>query len=444
MNADPLLLSRVQFALTICFHYLFPPITIGLAWLLVVIEFLGWRRGDRAYDRIGIFFGKLLALTFAVGVATGIVMEFQFGMNWARFAGQAGDIFGIPLAAEGFFAFFLESIFMGLYLFGRRRVPRALHWFSVLMVAVGSSLSVFWIIAANSWQQTPDGYILLGNRIELVSFSDAIFNPSTMIRFLHTLDSSIITGAFFMGGISAYLLLKDRQNELARRTLSLAVVVGFVAAVLELMPLGHEHAVQVAATQPEKFAALEGHNVTQANAPMVILALPRGDPPRMMPILEIPGLLGYLAFGDSSAVVRGLDAFPPDLLPPPVLTFFSFHTMVFLGLYFIALTGWTLLQLFRRRLYQNRTLLRIWFISLPLPILAGELGWITAEVGRQPWVIYRLLKTADAHSLTVSGGEILFSIVLFSFIYSLLGGLYLFLLVRKVKAGFPELAEGAG
>lgn len=442
MNSDPLLLSRVQFAFTICFHYLFPPITIGLAWLLVIAEFLGWRRKDQEYERLGIFFGKLLALTFVVGVATGLVMEFQFGMNWARYAGRAGDVFGAPLAAEGIFAFFLESAFMGLYIFGRRRVSRSLHWFSALMLAVGSSLSVFWIIVANSWQQTPAGFTVIGNRIELISFTAAVFNPSMLIRFSHTMDSALITGAFFMAGISAYLLLKNGQNGVARKALALAIVVGFITAVLEFMPLGHKHAIQVAATQPEKFAALEGHNNTQSYAPLVVLALPGGEPLRMIPVLEIPGFLSYLAFGKSQAVVEGLDAFPPELIPPRVLTYFSFHIMVLLGLYFIALMGWALWKLYRRRLYNNRLLLRILFWSLPLPILAGEMGWITAEVGRQPWIVYRVLKTADAHSITVSGGEILFSLTLFFFIYMLLGGLYVFLLVRKVKSGFPELQGG--
>ncbi len=336
---DPVLLARLQFALTVGFHFLFPPITIGLAWLLVIVEALGWRKRDEVYARLGKFFGKILGLTFAVGVATGIVMEFQFGTNWAEYSKFVGDIFGAPLAAEGIFAFFLESGFLGLYLFGRNRVPAGVHWFSSLMVAIGATISAFWIIVANSWQQTPAGFVLRNGRAELTSFAEAVFNPSTMVRFFHTLDAALITGAFMMAGVSAYLLLKNKEAEIAKRSLTLSIIFGLIVSLLEVMPSGHEHARQVARTQPEKFAAIEGLYTSRTGAPIVLFAYPVNKPPELKAPVEIPGLLSWLAFGDVNAPIKGLDEFPYDEVPPLWLTFVSFHNMVILGMYFILIMG---------------------------------------------------------------------------------------------------------
>ena len=438
---DAVLLARLQFAITVGFHFLFPPITIGLAWLLVIAETIGWRRHDEAYVRIGKFFGKLLGLTFAVGVATGIVMEFQFGTNWAHYSRFVGDIFGAPLAAEGVFAFFLESGFLGLYLFGRQRVSAGVHWFSALMVAVGATISAFWIIVANSWQQTPAGFVLRNGRAELTSFWDAVFNPSTIVRYLHTVDAALIAGAFFMAGIAAYLLLKKKEEDVAQKALRLALVFGLVVSLLELMPFGHEHARQVARTQPEKFAAIEGLYTTQTGAPLVMFAYPVDKPPELKAPIEIPGLLSWMAFGDVNAPIKGINEFPPDELPPLWLTFVSFHNMVILGLYFIIVTAWGTWLLYKRRLWNSPRYLKLLVWSIPLPLAACQLGWIAAEVGRQPWIVYKLLRTSDAVSISVSAGEILFSILLFFFIYLLLGILYVYLLVRKVKQG-PEPASG--
>jgi cytochrome d ubiquinol oxidase subunit I len=311
---DALLLSRLQFALTIGFHFLFPPITIGLGWLLVIMEGIGWRKKDELYVRMGKFFAKLFALTFAVGVATGIVMEFQFGTNWSTYSKFVGDIFGAPLAAEGVFAFFLESGFLGLYLFGRNKVSKGVHWFSCLMVAVGATISAFWIIVANSWQQTPAGYIVRNGRAELTSFFDAVFNPSTVIRYLHTLDASLIAGAFFVAGIAAYLFLKGKEKPLAQRAMNIALVFGFVVSVLELMPFGHEHARQVARTQEEKFAAIEGMYISQSGAPLVFFAVPFTRPPELKAKVEMPGLLSWMAFGDVNAHIKGINEFPVYLV----------------------------------------------------------------------------------------------------------------------------------
>jgi len=434
---DPVLLSRIQFAITICFHFIFPPISIGLAWLLVIIEGLGWKSNDEVYIRAGKFFGKLLAINFALGVATGIVMEFQFGTNWAEYSKVVGDIFGAPLAAEAVFAFFLESAFLGLYLFGRNRVSRGVHWFSILMVAVGSTISAFWIIVANSWQQTPAGYIFQNGRAELTSFYDAVFNPSTVIRFLHTVDAALITGAFFVAGVAAYLLLKNKGGDVARMALKISVIFGLVFSLLELYPLGHSHAVQVAETQPEKLAAMEGLIEGKKNAPMIAFGIPSEDPLSLDMAIEIPipGALSWLAFGDTDAYVKGLNDFEPDEIPPFLLTFVSFHTMIALGSFFIAVMLLGTFLLWRKKLFETKWFLKLLVLSIPLPVAACELGWIAAEVGRQPWVVYRLLRTADAVSLTVTAGEILFSIIMFSVTYIFLGALYLFLIMREVKHG---------
>jgi cytochrome bd ubiquinol oxidase subunit I len=436
---DVVLLSRIQFALTIGFHFLFPPITIGLAWLLVAIEWRGWRSGDAAWVRMGKFFGKLLALTFAVGVATGIVMEFQFGTNWAQYSKFVGDIFGAPLAAEGVLAFFLESGFLGLYLFGRNRVSKGAHWFSILMVAVGSTISAFWILVANSWQQTPAGYVLRDGRAELVDFWAAVFNPSTLPRFFHTVDAALITGCFFVAGVAAYLVRKNRDDALARGALKLAIVAGLVVSVLEVFPSGHLHARQVAHTQPEKFAAIEGLYTSTSAAPMVLFAYPVTPPPDLKAKVEVRGLLSWLAFGDMNTRIRGIEEFPPDDRPPLWLTFVSFHNMVVLGMYFIAAMAWGAWLLKRGTLWDSRRYLALLTISLPLPLAACQLGWMAAEVGRQPWIVYQLLRTRDAVSAIVPAGDVLFSIVLFSILYLLLGALFVYLLVREIRHG-PEPA----
>ena len=456
---DALILARLQFALTIGFHFIFPPITIGLAWLLVIAEYKGWKQDSDEWRRLGKFFGKLFAITFAVGVATGIVMEFQFGTNWASYSKFVGDIFGAPLAAEGIFAFFLESSFLGLYLFGRGKVSPGVHWFSILMVAVGATISAFWIIAANSWQQTPAGFVYdeaacraeVANavynssacRAELTSFVDAIFNPSTLIRFFHQIVATLITGAFFMGGIAAYFVIKKRHLDIASRALKLSLVVGFVASLAATWPTGHHHAIQVAKTQPEKFAAIEGLYTKEDRHPLVLFAFPITDPPALRARLGLDGMLGWMTYGDPDAPIKSLEEFPPDQVPKGAelwISFVSFHTMVLLGMIFIGLTGLGLILLWRKRAFDtdsfiSRWWLRLMVVAIPLPVLANEFGWTAAEVGRQPWVVYKLMRTDAAASITVSAGEILFSIIMFGIIYLLLGAMWIFLLYTKIQRG---------
>jgi cytochrome d ubiquinol oxidase subunit I len=434
---DALILARIQFAVTVGFHFIFPPISIGLAWMLVMAEWAGWRRKDADYVRIGKFFSKLLAVNFAVGVATGIVMEFQFGTNWAPYSKYVGDIFGAPLAAEGIFAFFLESGFMGLYLFGRGRVSKGLHWFSSLMVAVGATLSAFWIVVANSWQQTPAGYIVRNGRAELTDFWAAVFNASTMPRYLHTVTASLVTGAFVMAGVAAWHVLRRPEGAFGRKALRLSVIAGLIFAVLEAFPFGDMHARQVANTQPAKFAAIEGLYTSQTGAPLVLFGVPLGPPPQIKAPIEIPGLLSMMAFGDPNHEVKGIDAFPEADRPPLWLTFVSFHNMVALGMLFILLTAVATFRLARKKLWTDRWLLTALVYATPLPVAACELGWTAAEVGRQPWIVYNLLRTSQGHSPTVTAAEIAFSLALFGAVYLLLGALWLWLMLQKAKSD-PE------
>jgi len=454
---DPILLGRIQFAMTVGFHFLFPPISIGLAWLIVIIESLGYKRKEEAYVKLGKFFGKLFALIFGVGVATGIIMEFQFGTNWAEYSKFVGDIFGAPLAAEGIFAFFLESTFLGLFLFGRKKVSKGVHLFSAYMVAVGSTLSAFWIIVANSWQQTPVGFVLKNFktgevytkeafakidpstvtqvRAELVDFWGAVFNPSTLVRYFHTVDAALISGAFFMAGISAYLILKNKDVDLMKKSLKISLIFGLIVSVLEVFPFGHDHAVQVAKTQPEKFAAIQGLYTTENGAAIVLFAFPTATPPELKAKIEIPGLLSWMAFGDVNATIKGINEFPKDEIPPLFLTFVSYHNMVVLGMYFIFITALGVFLMYRKKLFDNKKYLKVLVWSIPLPLLACQLGWIAAEVGRQPWIVYGLMKTRDAISVNVSAGEILFSIILFAIMDALLLAFLIYFLKKEIDKG---------
>ena len=431
MELDPILLARLQFAATICFHFIFPPITIGLAWLLVILETGSWKTGKEVYARAAAFFARLLALTFTLGVATGITMEFQFGTNWAEYSKFVGDIFGAPLAAEAVLAFFLESAFLGLYLFGRGRISAAAQCFSAFMVALGSTLSAFWILVANSWQQTPSGYVLQNGRAELTSFWEAVTSPSMLPRFFHSFTAAVITGAFFMAGVSAWLLIKNSKNEKARLTVTLALIVGFIAAAAELFPFGHWHAEQVAEHQPAKLASFEGLMEGQTRAPLLLFGIPVGD--KIIGEVRAPGLLSLLVGGSLDTHVPGRNDFPPEDLPQLFLPFTAFHLMVGLGTFFIALTGWGVLQLWRRKLFEQRWFLYCLVLAAPLPVFTNQLGWIAAEVGRQPWIVYGVLRTSDAISRTVPGAHILFSLIMFTALYTLLLVAYLWFLARMVQ-----------
>jgi cytochrome d ubiquinol oxidase subunit I len=436
---DVILLARLQFALTVMFHFLFPPITLGLSLLIAIIETARWRTGKNLYARMSDYWLKLFAVTFAVGVATGIVMEFEFGTNWAGYSRFVGDIFGAPLAAEGVFAFFLESGFLGLLLFGRKKISSFVRWLAAVMVWLGSTLSAFWIIVANSWMQTPAGYRVVDGHAELTDFMAAVFNPSTLPRYFHTVTSAWVCGALMMAGISSWYFLRGRASDVARASLRLSSVAALIAVMLSFAT-GDHHARQVAHTQPAKFAAMEGLYSTQAGAPLVLFSLPprqlkKSDGPELM----ITNLTSFLAFGNFQAPVQGLEEFPRDAWPPVAITFLSFHNMVILGNLILLIAVIAVVQLMRGKLEVSRRTQRLLLWSIPLPHLAIQLGWMAAEAGRQPWIVYGLMRTSDGVSKVVIAPEIVTSIVLFSVIYLLLGSVWLFLLRREVLHG-PEAA----
>ncbi|HOF87035.1 MAG TPA: cytochrome ubiquinol oxidase subunit I [Armatimonadota bacterium] len=389
-----------------------------MSWIIAGLMYRYWRTNDEVVTRAARLWIRIFALTFAVGVASGIALEFQFGANWAAYSRFVGDIFGAPLAAEVVFTFFLESTFLAMLVLGWGRLSRGVHFLSAVLVAVGATLSAFWILVANSWMQTPAGYTMVNGRPELASFAAAVFNPSTLPRFLHTVDACLMTGAFFVLGLSAILLLRRRQREVARLSFNIALLVAFAASVLQL-GAGHFHAVQVAQTQPEKLAAFEGLYVTQAHAPLLIFGIPDPAARTVHYAIKIPGMLSWLATGDPRAVVRGLNDFGDDI-PPIALTFYPFHLMVAFGLYFIGVTLLGLFLWWRNALHDNRLFLRLAIVTLPLPLLTNELGWIAAEVGRQPWIVYRLMRTADAVSITVPPAQIAISLGAFAVVYSVL------------------------
>ena len=433
---DPVILARIQFALTIAFHFLFPPVSIGLAWVIAYMSWRSLRSGEVIYEQMTRFWVKILALIFVVGVATGITMEFQFGANWSTYSRYVGDIFGSPLAAEGVFTFFLESTFMGVMIFGRNRVSKRVYFFSALMVAVGATFSAFWIIAANSWQQTPVAYQIVGEgafmRAELTNFWQAIFTPSTMPRYLHTVVGSIITGSFFVASTSAWYLLNDRHQEFARRSLMIGLVVAAVASLM-IVPVGHWHAVQVAETQPAKLAAFEGLFETQSGVGLVIWGFPDEADQTLHFRIAIPKLLSYMIYFDPDSTVMGLDQFPRSEWPPVALSFYPYHLMVLLAGWFIFIT-WVGIVL-RQRRFTNRLFLKALMYSLPLPIIVMNLGWMAAEVGRQPWVVYGLLKTSDAVSIVVPAEQILITIIMFVLLYTLLLSLLIFLIKKEFRRG---------
>jgi len=437
---DAVFLSRLQFALTVGFHFIFPPLTIGMSWIIAYMMTKYARTGDEYYRSMSRFWIKLFGITFAVGVATGITMEFQFGTNWAGYSRFVGDIFGAPLAAEAVIAFFLESTFLAVLLLGWNKVSVKVHCLAAYLVAIGATISAFWIIVANSWQQTPAGYEIVNGRAELTSFAQAVFNPSTTPRFLHTVDGALVTGAMFMMGISALFLLRDRHARFALESLKIGLVVAAVASFLQF-GLGHGHAIQVAKTQPAKLASMEALDVSTERAPAIVFAILDPATGKKMYSLEIPGALSWLVHQDVNKKVTGLDAFAKDELPPLELTFYSFHLMVILGFYFMGLTLLGLFFWWRKALAKNRFFLWLAVLSIPLPFVANELGWIAAEVGRQPWIVYKLLKTSDAISVTVPAAQILFTTIMFTLIYILLFAAWLIVLRRQLAHGPETVAE---
>ncbi len=441
---DVFLLSRLQFAFTIAFHYIFPPLSIGLGVLLVIMEARWLKTRDPLYLEMTKFWARIFGLIFALGVASGIVMEFQFGTNWSIYSRYVGDVFGSALAAEGIFAFFLESGFLAILLFGWNRVKPATHFLATCMVALGAHFSAVWIIVANSWQQTPAGHHIVdfgtGLRAEIVDFWQVVFNPSSLHRLSHTLAGAWQAGAFLALSVAAYYILRNKHIAFSKATLRVALPVAVIASLLQLLT-GHASASGVAQNQPAKLAAFEGHYSSSAPADMYLFGWVNQEKERVQLGLRIPGMLSWMVHGDSKAPLTGLQAFPPDDRPPVNLVFQTYHLMVLLGMGLIGLSLLALLLQFRNRLHEQRWLLWTFVFAVLGPQAANQLGWASAEVGRQPWIVQNLLRTRDAFSPNVSGGELLFSLVMFFIVYALLLALFIYLLNDKIQHG-PEESTG--
>jgi cytochrome d ubiquinol oxidase subunit I len=432
-------LARLQFGFTAGFHFLFPPTTLGLSLVIVILETLYVRKKAEIYRDLSIFLVRILGVVFVMGVATGIALEFAFGNNWSAYARTVGDIFGAPLAAEGVFSFFLESVFLGILVFGRRRVSPKTYWLSAFLVFFAAHLSGLWIIIANSWMQTPAGFRMEAGRAVLTSFFQAAFNPSTVVRFIHTILGGWITGSLVAAGIAAWHLLKHKAHDRAVVLLKTSLALFIVAAILQLGS-GHAHSIQVTRTQPEKMAAFEALWETRTGAPFTVFGIPDEKNERTHLAVRIPGFLSFLVGLDSATKVRGLDDFPKDERPPVFLPFVGYHLMILFGLLFILMAVLGAALLIRKKLADSRSYLRLLVLAIPLPYLANELGWIAAEVGRQPWAVHRVLRTADAVSPVVPAGNILFSIILFTGIYALIAVAGVSILLRLVKHGLARPA----
>lgn len=431
---DVVFLSRIQFAVATMFHFLFVPVTLGLAFLVAWMETKYVRTGDKLYLSMTKFWGKLFLINFALGVVTGITLEFQFGTNWSRYSAFVGDIFGSILAIEATVAFFLESTLIGVWIFGWRKLSKKAHATVMWLIAVAGTMSGFWILIANGWMQHPVGYVIRDGRAELESFAAVVFNKFAMLEFFHTISAAYVLSAFFVMGISAYHLLKKQHVEFFTLSFRAALVFGLVSS-LAVAISGDAHGVHVAQVQPAKLAAMESHWETSTRAPLHLIAIPDEKNERnRIELISLPGLLSLLSHHDINAEVKGLKDFPSDERPPVWPTFVSFRIMVGLGTLFILLT---IVGLFRRnRLMESPRYLKAMMYAIPLPYIAIELGWVVAEVGRQPWIVYGVMKTSDAVS-PVAASQVMASLIAFVMIYGLLGAIGFYLMFTHAKKG-PE------
>jgi len=439
MSAETL--ARIQFAFTVGYHFIFVPISIGLGVMLILAERRYYKSGLAIDKATSEMWKKIFAATFAIGVATGISMEFAFGTNWASYSRFVGDIFGAPLAAEGLMAFFLESVFLGVLLFGRNRVSKRFYYVSTWIVVVAAHLSALWIIIANSWMQTPAGYRIDARGIpRLDDFFKAAINYSTIPRYFHVVAATWVAGAFVVAAVCAFYLLRDRDKWMVRRTLGSALVIGLIATIA--MPLtGDRGAKEVTARQPVKLAAFEGLYQTQDDAPMYIIGWV-DTANQTVKGIKIPGGLSFLAHGSTSDEVTGLDQAAPNPAnrPPEQIVFQSYHFMVGIGMLMLLIMVVALFEHVRGKLERRRWLLWILALSFPLPFIAITLGWVSAEVGRQPWIVQGLMKTKDAISPTVSAGDIGFSLTIFALLYLVLFVAWV-RVVSKVIAAGPQLDQ---
>jgi len=437
---------RLHFAFTVTFHYLFPQLTMGLALLIVILKTLALRTGDEHYNLAARFWAKIFGINFAIGVVTGIPMEFQFGTNWAEFSKAAGSVIGQTLAMEGVFSFFLESSFLGLFLFGEKRLGRVGHWVAAFLVFLGSWMSGYLIVATDAWMQHPVGYrISAGGQIELASFWQLLLNPWALGQYAHNMLGAVQTGCFVMAAVGAFYLLTRREVLYGRTFVRLGVIVGIVAALLQMVPTGDIQGKMIAKYQPVTLAAMEGLFVSQEGAPLAILGQPNVDKRRLDNPLEVPNMLSFLTYRKWSAHVKGLDAFPQEDWPDTIeLLYFSYHIMVGLGTIFIAVMGLAAILLWRKKLFDSRWMLWLLMLSAPLPYIANTAGWMTAELGRQPWLIHGIMRTAHGASPRVDAGSAWFTLLGFMGMYTVLAILWLFLIHREIEHGLePYLGDAA-
>lgn len=443
------LLSRLQFAFTVAYHYLFPQLTMGLALLLILLKTLYLWRKDERFNTAARFWGKIFAITFVMGVVTGVPMEFQFGTNWARFSAYAGGIIAQTLAMEGAFAFFLESAFLGLFLFGEQVFGQRMHWFSAFMVWLGTWASGGFIIASNAWMQHPVGYSIANGHLNISNYWAVLFNPWILPQYMHTMSGAVITGAFFMTGLGAFYVLSRQHIDQGKLFLTLGIIVGLIASIFQIFPSGDLEGRQVTLYQPTKLAAMEGLFQTESGAGIVILGQPDPANSRLDNPIIIPNVLSFLTYRQWTATVQGLDTFPVNQRPDSIsLLYYSYHIMVGLGTIFIAIMALATLLLWRRWLFNAPWMLWILMLATPFPFIANIAGWFTTELGRQPWIVFGLLPTVNGSSPLLSSGNVLFTLLGFMGMYLLLGLLYVLLIVFEALRGpttenlEPQEAEG--
>jgi cytochrome d ubiquinol oxidase subunit I len=444
MSMTAELIHRLQFAFTITFHYLFPQLTMGLALLIVILKSVALKTSSEPWDRAARFWGRIFAINFIFGVVTGIPMEFEFGTNWARFSRLSGGVIGQTLAMEGIFSFFLESIFLGLFLYGEGRISKRLHWFSAFMVFAGSWISGFFIIATDAWMQHPVAYDRLPDgQFVLLSFWQLLLNPWGLLQYAHNMTGSVVTGSFIMAAVGAFYLLEGQHEQYARIFLKVGVIAGVISSILIIFPTGDLHGKYVAHHQPAAIAAMEGLFHSEAGAGLVLMGQPNEETGQIDNPIVVNNALSFLIYGTFKAEVKGLDQIPHDQWPTALpLLYYAYHIMAGLGTWFVLLMIVSAFLLWRKRLYRSRWALWALLLSFPLPYIANTAGWMTAELGRQPWLIYGLMRTSEGYSDTVSASNGLFTLLGFMGLYTLLSLLFTVLIYREINSG-PELKPGA-
>ena len=439
---DALALHRIHFAFTITYHYLFPQLTMGLALLILVLKTLAIRTGDAKYAEASRFWGRIFAVNFLLCVVTGIPMEFQFGTNWSEFSRRTGGVIGMPLAMEGSFSFFLESAFLGLFLFGEQRLSRWAHWSAAFLVFLGSWISGFFIIVADAWMQHPVSYRLLPSGVyEVSSFWGLLLNPWAWLQYAHNMCGAVVTAAFVMASVGALYLLQGRDEEHGRTFLKVGVIAGAIACAMQIFPTGDLHGKYMARHQPAAVAGMEGLFKSEKGAPLVILGQPDIEAQRIDNPIVVNRVLSFLIYGTTAAEVKGLNEIPRDQWPSTLpLLFYSYHIMAGLGTYFVGLMLLAASLLWRGKLYTSRWILWPILLSFPLPYIANTAGWMTAEIGRQPWLVYGLIRTSEGSSRHIGAGTSLFTLLGFLGMYTVLSILWIVLFYNFIKTG-PK-AEG--